>query len=35
VVGPARGDLALDLLVLDDPPALQVDEEQLAGLQAS
>ena len=33
-VGAARGDLALDLLVLDDAAALEVDEEQLAGLQA-
>ena len=32
-VGVRRGDLALDLLVLDDAPALEVDEEQLAGLQ--
>ncbi len=33
-VGPAGGDLALDLAVLDDAPPLEVDEEQLAGLQA-
>ena len=33
-VGLARGDLALDLLVLDDPAPLEVDEEQLARLQA-
>ena len=34
-VGAARGDRALDLAVLDDAAALQVDQEQLAGLQAS
>ena len=33
-VGVARGDLALDLLVLDDPAPLEVDQEQLARLQA-
>ncbi len=33
-VGMARGDLALDLLVLDDPSALEVHQEQLARLQA-
>ncbi len=34
-VGLGGRDLALDLLVLHDPPALQIDEEQLAGLQAA
>ena len=29
--GLRRGDLALDLLVLDDPALLEVDEEQLPG----
>ena len=33
--GCRRGDLALDLAVLDDPAALEVDEEDLAGLQAA
>ncbi len=33
-VGLARGDVALDLLVLDDAMALEVDEKQLARLQA-
>ena len=32
-VGLAPGDPALDLLVLDDPPVLEVDQEQLAGRQ--
>ena len=31
----AAGDLRLDLLVLDDPAAGQVDQEQVAGLQAT
>ena len=30
-VGLAPGDATLDLLVLDDPALLEVDEEQLAG----
>ena len=34
-VGLARRDVALDLLVGDDAPRLEVDEEQLAGLQAA
>ncbi len=34
-VGTLRGDLALDLAVLDDAPLCEVDEEQLAGLQAA
>ena len=34
-VGLLGGDLALDLLVLDDAALLEVDEEQLAGLQAA
>ena len=34
-VGLLRGDLALDLLVLHDAVALEVDEEELAGLQAA
>src|SRR3954452_23429399 len=33
-VGLLRRDGALDLLVLDDAALLEVDEEQLAGLQA-
>jgi hypothetical protein len=33
-VGMAGGNLALDLLVLDDAAALEIDEEQLARLQA-
>ena len=34
-VGLLRRDLALDLLVLDDAALLEVDEEDLAGLQAA
>ena len=34
-VRPLGGDLALDLLVLDDAVALEVDEEELARLQAA
>ena len=34
-VGLARGDLLLDLAVLDDAAALEVDEEDVAGLQAA
>ena len=31
-VGTARGDLELGLFIRDDPPAVEVDEKQLAGL---
>ena len=34
-VGLAAGDPALDLLVLDDPPVLEVEQEQLARRQAA
>ncbi|CAB4881868.1 unannotated protein [freshwater metagenome] len=33
-VGPQRGDLALDLLVIDDASLLKIDEEDLPRLQA-
>ena len=34
-VGLGGGDLALDLLVLDDPASFEVDQEELARLQAA
>ncbi len=34
-VGPAGGDLPLDLVVLDDPAAVEIDEKELARLEAT